>query len=385
MSGVTPLPPNVRLLHIGPHKSGTTAVQGAFHQGRKRLAKQGITYIGKGRKPVRPVQALTGRSPMLGEPAGSTADWDNLVANVTATGDKRAVISSEFFAEADEDAARRAVSDLGGEQVHVVVTLRPLGKVLAAQWQQYVQNGLRDSYEDWLDIMFNRPDDEHPNSTFWRRHQQGELVTRWANAVGAQNLTVICVDDSDHRMLMDTFEGLLDLPEGFLVPDDSQANRSLTHAEAELVRDFNKHFKAEKLPNRLYGSHIRRGAVQRMKVAAEPSEHDQAIRTPQWALERATKLGAEAAETITTLGVRVIGDLEKLSEYPSKRAGTLDLDAALATQAAAQAVMGAVTASAQQEKALHDVTAKQLARELFARVRRKARLGGGGNAVPKKS
>ncbi|MBB4932260.1 hypothetical protein F4561_003080 [Lipingzhangella halophila] len=383
MSGVAPLPSNVRLLHIGPHKSGTTAVQGAFHLARERLAGHGITYIGKGLHPVRPVQAITGRGPMLGEPAASTRDWDNLVAEVAATGDQRAVISSEFFAEADDAVARRVVSDLG-DQVHVVVTLRPLGKVLAAQWQQYVQNGLRDSFEEWLDIMFNRPH-ERPNSTFWRRHQQGEIVTRWANAVGPENLTVICVDDSDPRMLMRTFEGLLDLPEKFLVPDDSTANRSLTHAEAELVRGFNQQFKAGSWPTGLYASHIRRGAVKRMKVAYKPTQHDRAIRTPEWALERAAKLGSEGAETITALGVHVIGDLELLSEYPSGRAGTPDPDVALAPQAAAEAVMGVVAASAKEAKAkakpgksahdrtLREVTARELARELFARGLRKAR------------
>ncbi|RNL85336.1 hypothetical protein [Halostreptopolyspora alba] len=385
MSGVEPLPPNARLLHIGPHKSGTTAVQGAFHQARERLADHGITYIGKGLHPVRPVQAITGRGPMLGEPAAATRDWENLVAEVAATGDQRAVISSEFFADADEDAVRRVVSDLG-DNVHVVVTLRPLGKVLAAQWQQYVQNGIRDPFDEWLDIMFNRPH-ERPNSAFWRRHQQGEIVTRWANAVGPENLTVICVDDSDPRMLMSAFEGLLDLPEGFLVPDDSQANRSLTHAEAELVRSFNQQFKAGSWPTGLYASHIRRGAVKRMKVAYKPTRHDQAIRTPEWALERAAKIGSEAAETITALGVRVVGDLELLSQYPSGRAGTPDPDVAVPPQAAAQALMGVVAASAKQsavrpkkptrvdDRPLREVTARQLARELLARGVRKARRG----------
>ncbi|MEJ7756576.1 MAG: hypothetical protein WKF83_09890 [Nocardioidaceae bacterium] len=32
------LPKGTRLLHIGPHKTGTTSLQGAFHNNRDRLA-----------------------------------------------------------------------------------------------------------------------------------------------------------------------------------------------------------------------------------------------------------------------------------------------------------------------------------------------------------
>jgi hypothetical protein len=43
-----------RLLHIGPHKTGSTAVQGAFHLARERLAAQGVVYPGQGRQPLWP-------------------------------------------------------------------------------------------------------------------------------------------------------------------------------------------------------------------------------------------------------------------------------------------------------------------------------------------
>ena len=61
------LEPGTRLLHIGPHKTGTTAVQGALHLARERLAAEGVVYPGRGRQPlwsprcVRPPSALTPR------------------------------------------------------------------------------------------------------------------------------------------------------------------------------------------------------------------------------------------------------------------------------------------------------------------------------------
>ena len=88
-------------------------------------------------------------------------------------------MSSEFFAGADQAAASRIIEDLGGEQVHVVVTLRPLARILPSQWQQYLQNGYCMPYLEWLDgILSKQP--KTPAPGFWRRHRHDELVTRWA-------------------------------------------------------------------------------------------------------------------------------------------------------------------------------------------------------------
>jgi len=97
-----------RLLHIGPHKTGTTAIQGAFDLARGRLAEYGVVYAGAARQPMRATLAVTGRPAMLGEAQPDMAYWDRLVHSIRAAGDQRVVISSEFFADGDDEAARRA-------------------------------------------------------------------------------------------------------------------------------------------------------------------------------------------------------------------------------------------------------------------------------------
>src|SRR5699024_9299752 len=233
--------------------------------------------------------------------------------------------------------------DLGGSRVHVVVTLRPLTKILPAQWQQYVQNGLRTSYKKWLTAMFDKPRHEPPNRTFWHRHAQGELVTRWSRVVGAQNLTVIVVDDSDRDMLLRSFESVVGLPAGLLVADDTQENRSLSYGEAEFVRQFNRLFKSQGWDDQLYGRYMRRGAVRQMKINHQPSRDAALIRTPRWAMERAAAIGTESAKTISELGTHVIGDLGLLGELPEHRVGDPGAKA-LPPEAAAQAVLGALVA-----------------------------------------
>jgi hypothetical protein len=108
------LEPGTRLLHIGPHKTGTTAIQGALHLARERLAAEGVVYPGRGRQPLWPILAVTGQPALLGGPRPEISYWDSLVRDVRAAGDQRVVLSSEFFAEADDATARRVIADLAG-------------------------------------------------------------------------------------------------------------------------------------------------------------------------------------------------------------------------------------------------------------------------------
>jgi hypothetical protein len=211
------LPEGTRLLHIGPHKTGTTAVQGAFHLARERLAEHGVAYAGRDRQALLAALAVTNRPPLLGGPLPKADHWDALVQDVQQSTASRVVISSEFFADTGRAALPMVVESLGGDHIHIVVTLRPLAKIVPSQWQQYLQNGFRMPYLEWLEGILKQPPDT-PTPGFWHRHRHDALVARWVKVVGKENLTVIVADESDRMMLPRTFEALTGLPEGFLVP-----------------------------------------------------------------------------------------------------------------------------------------------------------------------
>ncbi|MGH3731092.1 MAG: hypothetical protein ACRDTU_20420, partial [Micromonosporaceae bacterium] len=153
------LPAGTRLVHIGPHKTGTTTVQNAFFLARERLAEHGVSYPGSEPQPARAALAVTGQRHLIGEGTPRIRHWEDLVADAAAAGDRRAVVSSEFFSEADNEAMRRVVADMGGSRVHILVTLRPLARIVPSQWQQWVQNGLRTPYEKWLSAILTKPHD----------------------------------------------------------------------------------------------------------------------------------------------------------------------------------------------------------------------------------
>ncbi|MGW1872154.1 hypothetical protein [Streptomyces sp. NPDC001975] len=375
-----------RLLHIGPHKTGTTAIQGALFAAKDKLPEHGVEFPATSRHPMEAALAACARPAMMGDTVPTEKHWTRLLKQVEATGSRTSVISSEFFADApDDEAVGRIVEQLGGDRVHVLVTLRPIARIMPSQWQQYVQNGLRMGYEEWLDHMLRKAPYEKPNPSFWRRHRHDRLVERWIRAVGADRITVVVADDRDRDSLLRTFEALLGLPENLLRPVPDAANRSLTLAETEMLRKLNVEFRGNGLPDELYSKLVRNGAVMHMKNTCGPTAEDVKISTPDWAVEAAGHIGAEMVERIGAMGVRVIGDASLLSAIPEQRepaTGPAAAEARIAPEVAAQALYGALAAAAAapvrhtaeaKARTVHQTSSKELVRVLGHRCLKRLR------------
>jgi hypothetical protein len=339
-----------------------------------------VVYPGRGRQPLWPILAVTGQPALRGGPRPEISYWDSLVRDIRAASDQRVVLSSEFFAEADDATARRVIADLGGARVHVVVTLRSLARILPSQWQQYLQNGFDFRYLEWLEGILSEPP-RTPTPGFWRRHRHDALVTRWVAENGPENLTVIVLDESDRLMLLRVFESMLGLPSGFLVPEERAANRSLTAAEAELVRLLNGEFSRRDWPHRDYGRFMRYGAVEHMKEARRPSPDEPRIATPSWAQARAAEISAEMAAGIEALGVNIVGDIASLSKLPADEPDPVADDGSaplmVPVEAAVRATLGAVIAGGAggqtAEEVVRELDTRSLARVLAGRCRQRVR------------
>ena len=307
-----PLPEGVRLVHIGPHKTGTTAVQNALWTARPRLREQGVGHAGQSRNPSAGVRAVTGQpSPYSVDKAPSMRSWKELVRDIRNVREPRAIVSSEFFAWAESDAIRRIAGDLDPTRIHIVVTLRSLVRVMPSMWQQNIQMGTVMPFEEWVRWVL-----DDPTRPFWKLERHDRLIERWAAVVGTDRVSVVVVDDNDHGAVMRAFEGLLGVEAGTLVPERDRMNRSLTLAEAEAVRGFNVAFKARGLPRDLHARTMRFGAAQLMKHR-EPPKDEQAVVLPGWAYPEVVAIQREMIENVRALGVAVVGDLDKLLEGTS--------------------------------------------------------------------
>jgi hypothetical protein len=373
------LPENAVLLHIGPSKTGTTAIQQALFAARPQLAEFGVLHTGRGAQPSNAVLALRGVKPLVGHAAPRIEHWQYLVDQVTSASDQRVIVSSEFFADANVEIARRVIEELGGPRIHVVVTLRPLTKIMPSQWQQYLRNRASFTYDDWLVGMLKKPPYNRPTSTFWERHNHDVLVERWASIVGPANLTVVVPVENERSSLLRTFEQLVGLPSGLLVAQPNNENRSLSLGEIELVRQMNIEFKRNGWSDDLYLRLVRQGFAAQMQTNRTPHDDEPRISTPQWALDRAAEIGAAAAEKLSTLGVRIVGDISTLGTpvTAQERDESVRADGYVAVEAAREALLGTMISGnlLDPTKFVDSTTSLDLLRLVRARLWQRTRGG----------
>jgi hypothetical protein len=308
------LPEGTRLVHVGPPKTGTTSLQGAFHAARPSLLAQGVRYAGRERQSRFPIYAALERPAyrhLSGPPP--IERWHELVREIVEAPEPRVVLSSEILADGGPRLIRRVVEDLDRSRIHVAVTLRPLARILSSQWQQEIRGGHRTALDAWLAEVFD--EDGGRARHFWRRHRHDRLIAAWAEAVGVDRVTVVVADDRDRGMILRAFERLTGLEAGTLLEQPDAANRSMTLPEVEAVRAFN--IVATALPVPAGMRHRLSRRVRQLAVLPEPDPREPRVETPQWAYDRAGRIAREMVDAIAASGVRVVGDIESLAQTPS--------------------------------------------------------------------
>jgi hypothetical protein len=305
-----------------------------------------VKYPGKERYHKAAGVYISGATGRKGDPPANDSDWNTLVRQINNADGKRVVVSSEWMAETKEPGIERLISDFGGDKVHIVATLRPIVKILPSAWQQYLQNGHKFTWEQWLRGVLMTPPYDKPTPSFWRRHQHDEILARWAKVAGPDHVTAIIVDSRDHQMLLRQFESMLALPSGLLVPEPpAKDNRSLTWPEAEMVRRVNAVFLKREWPDSLYRSVVRQGVVARLAQLRPDAGSLTKIPMPEWAAERATEVGQGFAKSIAGLGINIIGDLDSLGEMPTSFDESADPPAMVPASIAASAIVAAISSS----------------------------------------
>lgn len=307
----SPIPEGNALLHIGPHKTGSTAIQDALHQARREMASQGVRYASARRHDGPAARWVTDRMIPGQDAARGQRLWEEVVAAMRDRSYARRVFSSEFLSDATDAQIDRIVDALGADQTYVVLTLRPIAKILPSQYQQSVHRGSVAPYQPWLEQVLRFPDSPIA-LRFWRRHRHDELVRRWGERLGFDRVIALVVDASDFSMAPRSFEGLLGLAAGTLADKKVMANRSYTLAELELVRRFHEQARAEGMTEARRHRLILRAS--RHVKSRVPEKGEAKLYTPDWAVEAANGVGQETIDNLSRYGVRIIGDLNSLAE-----------------------------------------------------------------------
>jgi hypothetical protein len=309
-------PEATTILHIGAPKCGSTALQSALFLNREALKNQGIEYVSGREHWASAAQAVVGVADEISGRVPPISEWQSMVGlarRVTGEG-RRALISSEWFASADEPRVERIVRDLGAESLSIVLTIRPLTSTLPSAWQQRLKFGSTIGLQAWLETVFFRPE-EPLSKRVWLKHRYDAIARRWSEVVGPENVTVVVVDEKNRSGIFDDFSRIVGVPLGTLSVQPKRTNPSLSAFEADVLAELNAMFFAQGGTLREYRTgvyrtfdgyvnSVRQGEVQKSRI---PSAMRSAV------YER----NNEIAQGLGAIGCAIVGDLEGFSSTPS--------------------------------------------------------------------
>ena len=352
--------------HVGFHKTGTTALQESFSKNCEELKALGIIYPDLGQKAHhRAAWALAGRIwgwKNRGGVQTPIAEWQKIVKSIKKNRGTT-LISSEFFCELDEEKINKFKNDIKVDDVTIVFTLRPLVKLLSSSYQQYLKYGLTPTYEEWLHSVLDEPGVSKLTPTFWKRHEHGRVISQWAKVFGPENVLVVVADETQPTAIFDAFNSILGVPSGTLSQIEGIAsNRSLTYEEICLLLEVNKNF-PKKRDWSEYEIYIREGAIKHLTDKVKVSKDAVKLLTPQWAFDKARKIGAESMRELQSSGVKVIGSLDNFDSAQIPIGDNSEITH-VSLNAAAQALIGV------DNRTLRRQSARVLVIELRRRVKK---------------
>lgn len=160
-------------IHIGTHKTGTSALQSFLGGRADELDKKGVHYLRSGRAAGKAHHELSWG---IRERHGADlAAWDGVRTELKANASARQVLSSEAFWFTDPAGVK---AQLGGvEDLRIVMYLRRQDKYLQSLYKQTVAGGRRISFQQWREKF----------------HFRGDYLTvvkQWADAFGKDALEI---------------------------------------------------------------------------------------------------------------------------------------------------------------------------------------------------
>jgi hypothetical protein len=343
---LTPVPPGHILLHIGPYKTGSTALQSALFARREELAAYGVAYPGRWRRLFRQGHALMGWAPR-GHEVPPESVWDDFAAEVRAVadrGEQRVCLSTEDFGRLRRHSrSEKIAADLGAERLHVVAVARAYHRLLPSHWQERVKSHETRSYDAWLHELLEGDETDEAHRSFWTSHDVEWMASMWLDVIGPDRFTLVVTDDTDHSLLPHTVESMLGLPAGMLA-SDQVSNASLSRNAVEMLRRLNEEFERHGWSERDYTRLVQQGMVPALQEAGRQGDDVGGVPLPSWAQPLVAERSARRIKVIESLGVRVVGDLDclRLPEQP-----TVDEPApgSVSVAAAATALGGVVGAA----------------------------------------
>ena len=227
-------------LHIGAPKTGTTYVQDRLSLNAGELAKHGVTYPGRtlGDPSTFHFRAALD---LLDQDWGGTAGhaagaWKQMVRKVRRQRGN-VVISHEILAPAPPDKVARVMHDLRGSEIHLVYSVRDLGRQLPAAWQESIKQGRGWTFRRFLDST------ERGDAWSALAFDLPGVLNTWGKDLPPEHIHVVTVPRHNTRnpdLLWRRMCLALDIEPDWAPVDSTKTNKSLGTVETQLIRKLNR-------------------------------------------------------------------------------------------------------------------------------------------------
>ncbi|WP_121253800.1 hypothetical protein [Nocardioides ferulae] len=296
-------------LHVGMPKTGTTFVQSVLHASRDQLHAQGVALLPQTRQEhfwvgldVRGVV-----HPEHDPPRAQTA-LERFRRSLTVVDTPRVLFSDELVGGAGDESIGRFVQACGDAEVHVIVTVRSLSRLLPSAWQQRVQDASPQTFDDFLAKV--RAGEGWVGERFRANNDVRDIIARWSQHVPLERIHVVTMPGAgqDPRSLLQRFCDVVGVdPEGF-DEGDAVRNPSLGRVQAELLRAVN-----QDVPKELRSRHHYVAVSKRwLTVEHLTRQESQPVRLPAEAREWCADWSQEIIDFLRHSPVQVVGDLDDL-------------------------------------------------------------------------
>lgn len=285
------------LLHVGLMKSGTTFIQGRLNANRAVLAEQGILIPGPSwRRTSQAVRDLMGSG-------GQPGAWMSLRDEIE-THPGTAIVSMEYLGPLGQGKIATVAEDFSSSEIQVLLTVRDLGRVVPAMWQEAIKNRRTWSWPDYLESVRHGGE---AGSRFWRQQGAPRIVERWAAAVGMDCVTVVTVPPpgTPPELLWDRFCDVADIAASTWA-EAPRANESLGVASVELMASLNA--QTGDLGRRAYKKKVK-ALAKHLLVHHKSEERSIGFTVPRWLHRRAESM----TDRLASSGVHVVGSLGELA------------------------------------------------------------------------
>lgn len=355
-------------VHIGLQKTGTSYLQSIFWQSTEELTRQGLDMVPETKRATFNLMLdVRGRFNPSFDPPEAGRAVEELPGRLARATGSRALITEESFAPAKDEQIRRLLAACGDREVHLIVTVRDLGRAIPSAWQQTLQSGAAETFDDYLVRL--QKNENSDAGRLWRNKDVPAIVGRWAAHVPAERIHVVTVPPSGShpQLLLQRFCSVLDVDPARLDTEVARSNEALRHIGAEVLRRVNANLDKEFRRRDVYGDIGKRYFA--VQVLGRDEGHR--IRLPRHIEEWVRSVSQQHIDFLAAGGFRVVGDLADLEPAPEafgddEIVPTEEEVAAAATQALATVLTGQMKKLRKRQQQPPEPRRLRLARRVLA-------------------